>query len=246
MSFWDFLKSKSDKKRLVVEKEQFRDTFILALVHKLRTPLNGARWALDSVINRQETGENKEIINEGYNKIISAINTVNEILKIAEINSEDGVFELKKEKLNLCVIISDILKNLDFLVKKNDVTLEYDYKCDPITVYGDKEVLEIGLTNLFDNAIRYSPKGKVIVTVNKENDVTRLVLKDNGIGINKEDFGHLFEKFFRGKNAKQTDSNESGIGLYITKKIIEMHQGKILIDSKENEGTTVEVSLPVD
>jgi len=246
MSFLGIFNKKKNKKFAATSnEEQFKDTFILALVHRLRTPLNGARWALDSVIGSETSEDKKKTLNEGYNKIIDAINTVNEILKVAEINSIDG-FTLRKEKINLCLVVDDILKCLDFLIKKNEITLEYDNKCDPLTIYGDKEVLDIGLSNIFDNAFRYSPKGKVIVSVSKEGSMVKIVIKDNGIGIDREDMKHIFEKFYRGKNAILMDPNESGVGLFSTKRIIEMHKGNISLDSEVNKGTTIEVRLPID
>ena len=247
MSFLDIFKNKQNKKiESAAKNEQFSDTFILALVHKLRNSLSGARWALDIISNSEKKEENKEILNKGYNQIIEAINTVNEILKISEINSKDGPFNLKMEKINFCVVVDNIIKSLDFLIKKNEITLEYENKSNPIIILGDKEVLNIGLTNLFDNAFRYSPKGKVIVDVSKEGNMAKLVIKDNGIGIDKEDFRHLFEKFYRGKNAKLIDPNENGIGLFATKKIIEIHKGNISINSEINKGTIIEVLLPID
>jgi signal transduction histidine kinase len=229
------------------KEEHFTDTYILALVHKLRTPLNAARWALDSVIHGDDTDKDaqREILNEGYNKIISAINTVNEILKAAEMDSKDGV-DLKKEKLNLCDIVDDILKTLGYLIKRNEIKLDYGDKCNPTIIFGDREMLELSLTNLFDNAFRYSPKGNVFVALTREGGMAKLVIKDDGIGIDKEDMSHLYEKFHRGKNAKVVDPNENGVGLYATKKIIEMHGGKINVDSELNKGTTVEVDLPID
>lgn len=246
MPLFDIFKSKNTKKELSRNEEKFTDTFILALVHRLRTPLNGARWALDSVIKTEGKEDNKKILNGGYDKIIDAINIVNKILKISEININEDL-DLRKEKVNLCNIIDDILKNLGYLAEKNKITLEYDNRCDPVTILGDKEVLDIGLTNLIDNAFKYSPKGRVSVLLSREGSMAKLVIKDSGIGINREDIKHLFEKFYRGKNAQMVDPNETGgIGLFFTKKIIEMHGGNMSIDSEENVGTTVEVRLPID
>ena len=115
-----------------------------------------------------------------------------------------------------------------------------------MTIYADHDVLCLGLANLFDNAFRYSPKGKVNISIIKEGNMAKLVIKDNGIGIDGEDLKHMFEKFFRGKNARMIDQNESGVGLYSTKKIIEIHQGTISINSEINNGTTIEVRLPVE
>lgn len=245
MSFFDVF-NRNKKAELASQDEQFKEAFVLALVHRLRTPLNGARWALDSVIHGGHTNDSREVLNEGYNKIISAINMVNEILKVSEINSKDGPINLKREKINLCVMVEDILKNVEYLKNKKEATLEYDNLCNPITILGDADVLEMGLTNLFDNAFRYSPKGKIIVSVSKEDGMAKLVVRDNGIGISEADLKHMFEKFYRGSNAKLVDSNENGVGLYATKKIIEMHKGRISINSEVNKWTEVIVKLPID
>jgi signal transduction histidine kinase len=107
-------------------------------------------------------------------------------------------------------------------------------------------MLDIALTNLFDNAFRYSPNGTVSVLVSKEDTMIKLVIKDSGIGISEEDMPKLFEKFFRGKNAKELDPDESGIGLFTTKRIIEMHKGDIKMESELAKGTTVTVTFPLD
>jgi two-component system sensor histidine kinase VicK len=248
MSFLDIFKKKENKNIESSGKKDvlFRDTFILALVHRLRTPLNGARWSLDAVINGELNEENKKLLIEGYNKILYAINTVDEVLKVAEITSKDGDFALRKEKINLCNIVDDILSHLDFLIKKNEITLDYKNDCEPVTILADREVLDIALTNIFDNAFRYSLKGKVAVSIDREGNMVKLVIKDSGIGVDKEDLKHMFEKFYRGKNAKVVDPNESGVGLYATKEIIKMHGGSISMNSELNKGTTVEVKLPID
>lgn len=245
MSFLGIFNKSADNKKASLEKDaQFKDAFILALVHRLRTPLNGARWALDSVMNGAEV--DKKILNEGYNKVISAINMVNEILKVSEINSKDGPLNLKNEQINLSDMVEGILNNLDYLMKKKEINLDYDNNIEPIIILGDHDVLDMGLTNLFDNAFRYSPKGKVVVSVSKEDNMAKLVITDNGIGIDKEDLSHMFEKFYRGKNARLVDPNETGVGLYATKKIIEMHRGRISIDSEVNKWTEVIVKIPID
>lgn len=240
MSFSDIFKTQDEKDA------QFNEAFILALVHRLRTPLNGARWALDTFMSSGDSDASRKTLHQCYDKIINAINMVNEILKISEINSKDGTVELDKSKINLCEIVDSILDNLDYLLKKKEVTLEYDRMQEPIYILGDAKVLDIALTNLFDNAIRYSPKGKVRISISGVNGIAKLIIKDNGIGIDKDDMRHIFGKFFRGKNAKIIDPNQSGIGLYATKKIIEIHGGKISLHSDINSGTIVEVNLPID
>ena len=226
------------------KEDQFKENLTMALAHKLRTPLNGARWTIETVMAK-EKGEQKELLRDGYNKIIESINIVSQILKSTSYESYEKFLESSKEKVNLCLIIEEIVKNLNFLIKEKNITLDYK-KCDSATVYGDAKMLDIGLTNLFDNAFRYSPNGNVSITFTKDTKSVKLGIIDNGIGISKEDMSRLYEKFFRGKNAKELDPDESGIGLYTTKKIIEMHKGKISIESELNKGTTVEVTFPLD
>ncbi len=227
-----------------MENKDDKENLVLALAHKLRTPLNGARWVIETLMS-QEEGEKKDLLRESHNKIIESINIVSEILKSTNHESNDSLLEIKKEKVNLCNIVDGILKNLNFLIQEKNIELNYD-KCDSATIYGDKKMLDIALTNLFDNACRYSPNGKVSVFLSKDISTATLVIKDSGIGISKEDLVQLYEKFFRGKNAKELDPDESGVGLFTTKKIIEMHNGEIKIESEVTKGTTVTVTLPLD
>src|SRR3989344_6059675 len=141
MSFSDIFKTQDEKDA------QFNEAFILDLVHRLRTPLNGARWALDSFMSSGDSDASRKTLHQGYDKIINAINMVNEILKISEINSKDGRVELDKSKINLCEIVDGILDNLDYLINKKEVVLEYDRAQEPIYILGDAKVLDIALTN---------------------------------------------------------------------------------------------------
>ncbi len=223
--------------------DQFKETFILALAHKLRTPLNGARWALESVVQKLE-GKDKEIILAGHEKIIESINIVSDILNSIKPDGQAS-FHIKKEKVDFVGVVDQILENLQFLRNEKNVTLKYE-KIDSATMYGDKKLLDLGLTNLFDNAFRYSPDGKVEVTITKEGQNVKLEIKDDGIGISDEDIPKLFEKFHRGKNAMELDPDENGVGMYTTKKVIEMHDGKIEIHSVLDKGTTVVVNFPLN
>ncbi|MFH0755590.1 MAG: HAMP domain-containing sensor histidine kinase [bacterium] len=242
---FNFKKKQNKKSESIMEDGQFKHILILALIHNLSTPLTGARWALDSIMGSQNKNKNPEILNEGYNKILSAINIVEEIFKVEEINSTEGHLNLKKEKIDLSMFIDNIIKNYSFLIKKKEIILEFNKKDEPIIFYGDKKILSLIFTNLFDNTFRYSQKGKVIIDMNKEKNMVKFTIKDSGIGIDKEDLKHIFEKFYRGKNAELLDPDRSGIGLFIVKKIIEKYQGSISINSEINSGTIIEVKLPI-
>jgi signal transduction histidine kinase len=228
------------------EKNQEIEQFVTALVHELRTPLSGARWAIESVMPT-ETDGNKDLLKQAYNKIIESINIVGDILRSSDPDTHFNFSDIKKEKVDLSLVVDDILKNLDFLIKEKGITLTYDQK-DSATIYGNKQMLKLALTNIFDNAFRYSPHGTVFVSIVK-NDGNSLVLtvKDSGIGIAPEDMQNIYKKFFRGDNAQKLDPGESGVGLYTTKKIIEeMHGGTMKVESELGHGTTFEVVFLLD
>ena len=152
--------------------------------------------------------------------------------------------EIKKENLDLRDLIKKILVDLNYLSRSKGINIKYE-RFDPVIVKGDLEMLDIALANIFDNAIRYSPKGEVRINVFASNLEAVLTVEDNGVGIDSNDLEFItFQKFYRGKNAMTIDPNESGVGLYVTRKIIEIHGGRIAITSVLGKGTKVSVALP--
>jgi two-component system sensor histidine kinase VicK len=109
----------------------------------------------------------------------------------------------------------------------------------------DSERIKLALQNLVDNAIAYTPSGgKVEVSLKRKKNCVEVAVKDTGVGIPKEQASRVFSKFFRGSNVVKLDTEGTGLGLYITKNIIEKHGGKIWFESKEGKGTTFYFTLP--
>ena len=220
----------------------FDKTLIMALIHRLRTPLNSARWLLESIIKDNSIKiEDKKTINESYNKIIESINITNEILNLIGDNRK---LDLEKENFDLCFLIDNILKGLKYLVKEKKVTLEYN-KCDNSIVFADKETIGLAIENILDNAIRYSPNGKVTILLKKDEGFLKLIVKDTGIGISPERLKNIFDGFMKIEHNIEMEPGRKGIGLYTTRKILEMNNGDIKIDSILDKGTTVEIILPI-
>jgi signal transduction histidine kinase len=245
----DVLYQRYEKERLQIkfvqinEIDKVKKIFLTAISHQLRTPLAGARWALGTAIEDKNC-TNKELLTEALNKIVQSIDIVGEILKSAEYDLGDGKIKLNKSNFILSDLVKNIISSLNFLIQGNGITLSYG-EMSSFEVNGDEKMLGIVLVNVFDNAFRYSPKGKVFVSVKKEGSFAKITVKDSGIGIDSSDMEYVFQKFFRGKNAMVADPNESGVGLYATKEIIEMHGGEIKLSSILNKGTTVEITLPL-
>jgi len=220
-----------------------KSTFLTTVAHQLRNLLAGARWSIE-IATKDKDCPNKEILTEGLNKIVHSIDIVGEILKLSNNDLVGEEIELKKDNFILNDLVKKIISNLNFLIQEKGTTITCEEK-GSFEINGDEKMLGMVLTNVFDNALRYSPKGKVFISLEKEDSFVKITVKDTGIGISSSDLEHIFQKFFRGENAKEIDPNETGVGLYTTKKIVEMFGGKIAISSVLNKGTTVEISLPL-
>lgn len=133
---------------------------------------------------------------------------------------------------------------LDAMKRKHVMTMELVGQLPD--VYCDSDRIEQVLTNILSNAIKYTPDGgEISIKAWSEDDTVLICVKDNGIGIPEKDIGRLFERFYRVDKARSREAGGSGLGLSIAKEIIERHGGRITIESKYGEGTTVTVYLPI-
>ena len=219
-----------------------KEDFLKVAEHQLRTPLSGVRWALQTLKNNPSLGsDGLKLVADTSKKLDEAMSIVGEMLQTAEIDVKTLV--IKGVTVDLEPLIKDIFEELRYLLEKNKVKINFKFEPN-LAVKGDRKLLVSALTNVLDNAIRYSPEGSVTVNTNLNNRNVEIEIKDTGIGITSEDLPFVFERFHRGKEAVSIDPNESGIGLYVTKKIIELHNGGIYVSSKKGEGTTVKILLP--
>ena len=226
------------------ELDHTKQVFLSSVAHQMRTPLAGAKWALEEVL-KDKNCPHLDLVAESHKRLEQAIGNITKILKAAELKIDSADIEIKKESFNLKDLIQKILTDLAYLSTSKKTKIKYE-KFDPILVQGDPEMLDIALANIFDNAIRYSPKGEVRINLFVSRAEAVLTVEDSGVGIDPKDLEFIsFQKFYRGKNAMTIDPNESGVGLYVTRKIIEIHGGRIAISSTLGRGTKVSVALPV-
>lgn len=233
------------KKRSVEleEADYTKQIFLTAMSHQLHTSLVGAKWSIETIL-KDKTFPPYELLEESHNRIIKAIEIIDKILKTAELEVNNKNIKLKKDKFDLKQLVDKIISGQSYLIKSKGIKLIFE-RYESVFIEGDEKMLHLSLTNIIDNAIRYSPHG--IVKFNLFNIGTDVffVVEDNGVGIDPKDLEFItYQKFYRGKNAMKIDPNESGVGLYITKKILQIHGGKIGISSTLGKGTKVSVTLP--
>lgn len=222
-------KSAKDKKIL--------QTSIEDISHQLKTPLTSISIMLDNIIeNPNMDQKTKQTFIHEISRQVEWIKwLVISLLKLAKLDSNTAVF-LKKE-VSVKELVDNVIRNL---------TIPLDIKEQKIIVEG-KDAIFIGdynwqleaLTNILKNCIEHTPENKnIYISYEENNFYTKIVIRDEGVGIDKKDVKHIFERFYKGKNSSE---NSIGIGLALAKTIIEKDNGYILCNSKINEGTTFEI-----
>ncbi len=230
-------------KALSKEKElsDLKSRFVSMASHEFRTPLSTILSSA-SLVAKYVEAEEQEKRNKHIHRIKSSVNNLtnllNEFLSIGKI--EDGKISANNMDFNMKDMIASLCSEMEGITRNNQ-QIVHAHTGDEI-IFSDPSLLRNVVTNLLSNAIKFSAEGSIIeVTSNVLKDRVVLTVKDNGMGISKEDQEHLFERFFRGTNV--TNIQGTGLGLHIVAKYIEIMDGKIEFKSELEKGTTFIITL---
>jgi PAS domain S-box-containing protein len=224
------------------ELNELKSRFVSMASHEFRTPLATILSSVSLVAKYGELDE-KEKQNKHITRIKSSINDLTEILNdfLSVSKLEEGRVECSPESFNIHEFISSVIAEMQTLSKENQ-QIKYTHEGEE-NVFLDKKLLKNILFNLISNALKFSPDGK---PVEVETDFTKPRVKiqvmDHGIGISDDDQEHLFERFFRGRNA--THVQGTGLGLSIVAKYVELMNGSINFESTENKGSVFSIRFP--
>ena len=237
------LKSANEK---LQELDKLKDEFVSLASHELRTPMTAIKGSLSTILDGyvgEVSGEAREFLTAAFNENDRLIRLVNNLLNISRI--EAGRFTFTTTKVDMDKLNSDVVHNLEMAAKEKGITLTYQKDGPLPPVLADEDKVKEVIINLIGNAIKFTHKGGVTVaTVQKDGKIITSVT-DTGSGIAKEDQDLLFKKFsqIHGSYAKQTGG--TGLGLYISKQIIEGLKGTIWLESTLGKGSTFFFSLPI-
>ncbi len=232
--------------RQALEKEkelnELKSRFVSMASHEFRTPLTTMLSSL-SLVTKYGEHNDKDNQVKHVSKIKTSINNLTDILNdfLSVSKLEEGKVENMPEEMNLNLFINEIISEMQSLATEGQKIVHLHSGNE--IVYLDKKLLKNILFNLISNAIKFSP-GKALIEIKAQvlNSSVKISVKDNGIGISKEDQEHLFERFFRGHNA--THIQGTGLGLNIIAKYAELMNGILDFESKENKGTTFTIIIP--
>ena len=227
-----------------IELNELKTKFLSLVSHEFKTPLSGI---LTSVVlaGKYKLEEQQEKREKHFNTIKNKVhyldNILNDFLSIERL--ETGKVNYKYTSFNLSKLVNEVVYNANVTLKSGQ-EIEYPQNIENITLLQDEKILELVLSNLLGNAIKYSPENTLIKFDIKINDKKILFeVTDQGMGIPEKDQKHIFERYFRAENALLNQG--TGIGLNIAKVHLENLGGSIHFTSKENVGTTFSVELPL-
>lgn len=227
------------------EVDRLKDIFLAKTSHELRTPLHGI-IGMAEVLKRQEEVD-RGALKSTLNVIIQSgkrlVALVNDILDFSKIKS--GQFEIKREAVSLPAILNVVISMSRPLCNDKSLSLNLSMPEQLPLVLADENRIQQVLFNLIGNAIKFTNEGEVNVRVEHASDQVLVTVADTGMGISAQEMDQLFQPFQQGQRASEQHIIGTGIGLALTKQLVEMHDGELTIDSIVNRGTTIRFSLPV-
>ncbi len=225
--------------------EQIR-RFSTDVSHELRTPLTAIRGQLEVAVFTAETPEQyREAVINALEDVEKLSSIVRALLLLSQ--AESGNVVLQKAPVDLSELAADVVDQFQIPAEEKRVTLTADLEPGAI-VSGDHTQLERLLSNLLSNAVKYTPAGgavRVRAGLADEAGWARLIVEDNGMGIPEENLPHIFDRFYRVRNAQTNQVQGLGLGLSFVAWIVEVHGGKIDVNSTEGAGTRFTVLLPL-
>lgn len=231
-----------EETKLLKQVDNLKQNFISLMSHDLKTPVAKIAGIADILkIKFNNTPEQAELIDNVVNSTKELNNFINSILDLTKIESQN--LTLRKESKDINKIIEGIVEKLEFEANAKEMRIETDLgPLYPIQI--DTVLMNRVISNLIENAIKYAGRGKT-VSVNTQDDAewVYIEVKDNGTGIGPDDLAHIFDKFYRVKNDSTHAIKGSGLGLYLVKYFIELHNGVITATSQLGEGTSFIIKL---
>jgi len=230
----------------LAEANRMKSEFVSIVSHQLRSPLSNLRWALELLMSGK-LGKIEEKQTEYFKIIKENSNRMTELIKDLLIVSriETAKLLIKKMEFSLEDLVKELIKEFTPFARASNVEIKFRAKENLPKIFADQSQIRLVIENFLDNAIRYI-KGIGVVEIKIESQEKNIYfeIKDTGVGIPKEEQKYIFQKFFRSENVLRYQTQGSGLGLYISKAIIEKSEGEIGFKSQEGIGSTFWFTLP--
>ncbi|QHQ60541.1 HAMP domain-containing protein [Anaerocolumna sedimenticola] len=221
-------------------KDKLQKQLTQDVAHELRTPLTSVQGHMEAMLDGIWAMD-KERLTSCYEEIIRIKKLIGSIEDLSGVENENIL--LHKQEFNLAKLFIRLLNNYEKNFQMKNIRV--NYRPESIMIYADEDKMSQVFNNLLSNALKYSEdEGEITIQTTVEKDSVIVSLKDTGMGISEEDLPHIFERFYRADKSRNRKTGGVGVGLTISKAIIEAHEGKITVNSKYGEGTEFVIKLP--
>lgn len=235
------------KNAMLKKLDKAKDEFVSMASHQLRTPLTSVKGYLSMVIEGDAgkvSKPQKDLLDEAFSSNEKMVHLVNDFLNVSRIQT--GKFMLEKAPVDLPKLVTEEIDGLRQNAKAHNLNLVYKAPSNfPLLNIDEGKIRQV-VMNFADNALYYShPNTDVNISLSIDGDDALFTVIDTGIGVPIDEQGQLFTKFYRASNARKTRPDGTGVGLYLAKKIITAHDGKIVFSTIEGRGSTFGFRLPI-
>ncbi|TFG20042.1 MAG: PAS domain S-box protein [Promethearchaeota archaeon] len=245
------ISEKKEAEQKLRELDALRKEFIDRASHELKTPITtiyGAYQLLNTHYRDRFEKEELELLEMAFTGTKRLKKLVDDLLDVSKIESK--MFKLELEPINLSGIVKKSISELRYLIKQKDQKLELDLP-EKLTIIADASRIELVVTNVLSNSIKYTPvNGRIWIVLKKINSMVELSIRDSGIGLSQDEINQLFQKFTKIANPQEDqlglNFGSTGLGLYIVYQIVRLHEGKLTAESPgKNKGSTFTIKLPI-
>jgi signal transduction histidine kinase len=228
--------------------DEVKDEFMSMASHQLRTPLTSIKGYLSMVLEGDAgkiSPQQEKLLLEAFNSSERMVRLISDFLNVSRLQT--GKFLIEKTTFDIRDIVKQEVSELEMLAASRSLKLRLNVGKDPLPVHADADKLRQVMMNFIDNAIYYSnDKGTIVVSLERVRNEIAFTVVDSGIGVPEDEQTKLFTKFFRAKNARQQRPDGTGVGLYLARRVLNEHSGKIIFSSKEGKGSTFGFRLPLE
>jgi signal transduction histidine kinase len=230
----------------IAKANKMKSEFVSIASHQLKTPLAEMNWQIELLLSKFQAGMNEkqgELVKGILHSSVKMGRLVNDLLDVARI--DQGQLALNKETINFCALVHNVTQSQQEFAKTRSVELRDSCPIVPVEIFMDKRRVAIAFENLLSNGLKYTKSGGVVEVFMEEKDgFVQVCVRDNGVGIPKTEQAEIAKKFFRSDSIKD-ETDGTGLGLYITKNIVEQSGGKFWFQSEENVGSEFYITLPI-